>query len=1025
MSTSISSLSPGALAAIKLSIAATGRAPSTTELVTYAGAYKGTSAAASEDAVAAAILAPAASGGQNLLPGVFSATKQATMVLGYHGVTDPAAIAYVAKMLDGTNPDAGNVAVPLNVTLRIVANFFQSWKDTPSNAYNAVFNTGRDTLNAAISKSAEALTAEKPFQLTNSIDVATGNRFEGAPAYTPGGTDFVNTLQDEDVLTGSGTNPTLDITLGSVNDAAESTIAPTLNGIETVNVKIAGLSSTLEGTTSVGLDFQETNGIKTLNVLRIADNAPNLLFENLQDVTTGVSLTQATRNGVVTFDWREDELDGLAETLSIGLANLRLNAVNFIEGGDSKEDQGYFFETVNINVTGAVNVDALTIVANVEEDRFETNATQTLNLDIKAQAEFNNIDAAGVEFVNIKATAPLLIAKDEDDTLLAANDGIVTPQLRKMTIEGSATVTIDGIDAHYETFDSNAKAVLDASNDAGATTVVIDGSTMTGNLMIGIARGSDNETYVDLDASLAGNDLLKIEGPDLAVTSGTGNDRIEVYGELAGTVTTNAGNDYVSVNTGADSDTKTTASYAMNATGETGDALHGVTSIDTGAGNDTVFAGAMNAVADLEGARNSTYTDAKAASISTGDGDDKVTVGAINSANDWSNENLDSAQWDDKIFIKGASISTGAGNDTIGFASVAEGGVVSAGAGNDSVAVRLNSSATIFAADTDADIVTLYTETATAGRTREVGQDGKVDRIGAWLDAGDGNDTLTFTESETLTALVENGLTAFTIVARDAKVDGGAGSDVMNVVALDTVTVTVSTNANDQDTNSATDAIVQDLNANVEGVETLNLTINNQIVGDEIAGGVSINKALNKNATDDLATDGHIIADVMRFDASLTAINLVSNEIRMEEGVGTERYQAGTATTFTLKNMRSDVALSLAANEATGITSNKRVDDNLLGVSTASGGLTQRASANDVTLNLDYASARGTSDTVALSIDVTKNATVDQSIDLTINLGATTTDPTGTTATTWTSALANAASATDDDNRSIENFAIK
>jgi len=261
----------------------------------------------------------------------------------------------------------------------------------------------------------------------------------------------------------------------------------------------------------------------------------------------------------------------------------------------------------------------------------------------------------------------------------------------------------------------------------------------------------------------------------------------------------------------------------------------------------------MNAVADLEGARNSTYTDAKAASISTGDGDDKVTVGAINSANDWSNENLDSAQWDDKVFIKGASISTGAGNDTISFASVAEGGVVSAGEGNDSVAVRLNSSATIFAADTDADIVTLYTETAQAGRTREVGQDGRVDRIGAWLDAGDGDDTMTFTESETLSApLVGDGGAAFTIVARDAKVDGGAGSDVMNVVALDTVTVTVSTNANDQDANSATDAIVQDLNANVEGVETLNLTINNQIVGDSTAGGVSVNTVLNKNATDNV-----------------------------------------------------------------------------------------------------------------------------------------------------------------------------
>jgi len=1026
MSTSTSMLSPGALAAIKLSIAATGQAPSTSELVTYAAAYVGASALAREDAVAAAILAPAAAGGQKLLPGVYSATKQATMILANHGVTNADAIAYVAKMLDGTNPDAGNVVVPLNVTLRIVSNFFLNWKDTPTNVYNMVFNSGSATLVTAIDRAIGAITAEKPFQLTSSIDVVTGNQFEGAPAYTPGGSDFVNTLQDEDVLRGSGTNPTLNVTLGSVNDAAESKIAPTLIGIETVNVKISGLSSTLEGASSAGIDFQETIGVKHLNVLRIADNDPNLIFENLQDSTTSVTLTQATRKGVVTFDWREDELDGLADVLTIGVGDLRVSASKFIEGGDSGEDQGYFFETVNVNVTAPVNIDSMTIAANVEEDRLQTNANQTLNIDVKAQAEFNMLDAAGVEFVNIKASAPLLIAKDEDDTLLASNDGIVTPQLRKMVIEGSGSVTIDGVDAHFETFGADAKAVLDPSNDAGATTVVIDGSKMTGNLFIGIAQGSDGETYVDFDPSVAGNDRLKIEGIDLEVSSGSGNDRIEVYGELAGSVTTGAGNDTVSVNTGTDTDTNTTTSYAMNATGETGATLHGVTTIDTGSGDDTVLAGTMDAVADLEGTRNSTYTDARAASINTGDGNDSVTVGAIRSATDYSNETLDSAQWDDKIYIKGASIFTGAGNDTISFTSVAEGGVASAGDGNDTITVRLNSAATVFAADTDPDIVTLYTETAQAGRTREVGLDGKVDRIGAWLDAGAGDDTLSFTERETLTApTVGDGGAAFIIVARDAKVDGGLGNDVMNVTALDVVTVTVSTSAADQDDNSATDAIVQDLNANVEGIETLSLTIANQIVGDAAIAGASVNTVLNTNANDDVDNDGHILVDVLRFDSALSKIGLVSQEIRMEQGAATEIYQAGTATTFTLNNMRSDIALTLSANEATGISAGKRVDDNLLVVSTSTGGLTQRASKNDVTLNLDYAIARGTADSVSLTIDVTKNQTVDQSIDLTINLGATLTDPTGTTATSWSTTLANAASTTDDDNRSIENFAIK
>ena len=57
---------------------------------------------------------------------LLSATKQAQVILGNHGVTNDAVVAYVASMIDGTNADAGKVALPLGTVARVVANFFSS-----------------------------------------------------------------------------------------------------------------------------------------------------------------------------------------------------------------------------------------------------------------------------------------------------------------------------------------------------------------------------------------------------------------------------------------------------------------------------------------------------------------------------------------------------------------------------------------------------------------------------------------------------------------------------------------------------------------------------------------------------------------------------------------------------------------------------------------------------------------------------------------------------------------------------------
>jgi len=79
--------------------------------------------------------------------------------------------------------------------------------------------------------------------------------FNAGQVYSPGGNDRINSLQDEDVLTGTGNNPTLNLTLGNTNDNGSTIVTPTLNGIETINA----VFSNTDGT---GLDLQDATGCR-------------------------------------------------------------------------------------------------------------------------------------------------------------------------------------------------------------------------------------------------------------------------------------------------------------------------------------------------------------------------------------------------------------------------------------------------------------------------------------------------------------------------------------------------------------------------------------------------------------------------------------------------------------------------------------------------------------------------------------------------------------------------------------------
>ena len=163
------------------------------------------------------------------------------------------------------------------------------------------------------------------FKLTHSTDTATANKFVADLVYTPGGDDRINSLQDEDTLTGSGDNPTLTATLGNANDNGGTIITPELNGIQTVNVAFTGSGTAANGAVT-DLDLQDATGLKTLDITRVSQSLNRAEVGNIRSVLDNISIrnTNANQAGTVEVSFAAGALAGEnTGTLTLNNANLR------------------------------------------------------------------------------------------------------------------------------------------------------------------------------------------------------------------------------------------------------------------------------------------------------------------------------------------------------------------------------------------------------------------------------------------------------------------------------------------------------------------------------------------------------------------------------------------------------------------------------------------------------------------------------------------------------------------------------
>ncbi len=251
----------------------------------------------------------------------------------YHRAPDAVGLTYFVSRLTPTN--AGDI-------IKGIADGAQGSDLTSLQARDLAGLNYTNSVTVATYTNGDSVAAVNgTFILTTGTDVATANIFTANLAFTPGGNSRVNTLQDEDQLTGVGTNPTLNATLGSIdgqnNGAQSSIITPkVLNGVETINAFFSGSA----GSGSVtGLDLQNASAtapIKTFNITGITDNQPAILVKNFTAVPTNLGVANTSSPaGTVTFSVLDAAAKGGADATTLTLSNVNLSALNLNSGNSA------------------------------------------------------------------------------------------------------------------------------------------------------------------------------------------------------------------------------------------------------------------------------------------------------------------------------------------------------------------------------------------------------------------------------------------------------------------------------------------------------------------------------------------------------------------------------------------------------------------------------------------------------------------------------------------------------------------
>lgn len=367
--------------------------------------------------------------------------------------------------------------------------------------------------------------------LTANTDVLSGNVFNAGLVFTPGGDDRINSLQDEDVLTGTGTNATLNATLGNVNDNGGRSITPTLNGVQTVNVAFTGNNAPTGGGAD-RLDLQDATGLtNAVNITRVSDVTNQVQVDNLLAPVANLSVANSNSGtATIGINFAAGALAGAADatTLTLNRVNVVGLSVEDTDGlGNTNALTGVVgladgFETLNLVSTGAANaVGTLSI-----EDARTLNISGTQNL--RLGAENTVVGAQGQE-----ATGYAAGLANVAGSLTAINAAALTANLR-LHIGTEINAGLDGT--------SGTAVQLNVTSGSGNDTFILTAGAnvggAAGNIDV-IDGGTGANTLVTVGGSIAAAATPNVRNVQ-SLEVRTGHDNENNFSATADTVTINA-----------------------------------------------------------------------------------------------------------------------------------------------------------------------------------------------------------------------------------------------------------------------------------------------------------------------------------------------------------------------------------------------------------------------------------------------------------------------------------------------------
>jgi Ca2+-binding RTX toxin-like protein len=565
-------------------------------------------------------------------------------------------------------------------------------------------------------------------------------------------------------------------TVLSNNSAATGDVTATYNGLETINLALAGAT----GNATLGYELTvASSDLETVNVTGASSGniIVSLAGNDGQTMVNTVDASAATGNNTVAVT-RGAGSSKSAITMGSGddhvIFSSATSELDTIVGGDgtdtlelsSDEDYSTTDATLQDDLSGVSGFEVLRLQTGVDIDgRNFTNNSGITKLIVEATGSIDYSEIVTVDHL-AAGTATVDLTTDGSADSLAYNMNTATAAGITTTLAVTDYETINVASAG--TTGTNTLTVSGATNDV--TTVNVSGTQSTSLTVAGTSIATVDASGL---TGLGESFTLSATASTAAMTVTPSGVTPAALADTANTITTGSG-----------ADTITGTAHEDNLSGGAGnDTIDGkgaptgaVDTIDGGAGDDSLTGGSgKDSISD--GAGNDT--------VSAGDGIDTITVGTGND-----------------------SIDGGAGNDTItGGENIGTSDTIAGGTGTDTLTMTL---ASVGQTPTISGVENIYTSFNTS----------------TFLDAANITDLSTLRIEAGIAGAavtVKNLATGATLsVTDDATLGGTAGN--LTTVTVDTVADAAVTIKLDDNNNAATAAASSVTGITVTDAATLNIT---------------------------------------------------------------------------------------------------------------------------------------------------------------------------------------------------------